>query len=209
MAKKLTAKQIKILCDIASALRNQNIKVSVETLNSKINGNRIYSKNSPQSPEKRKSWNGAVSRNRQYAESIKLGPDISIKRIRIPPAPTGKKDGFGQEIYIERGWYYLARTPSGEAKFTDMDRDFATLWGAALRDYDDGWGKSYGPLNRNLVNEELRKIISGPATPKTGKSKLEESKARLKKLGVTKGQISGVVKADDIAKAKILTGKKR
>jgi hypothetical protein len=195
----MTKEQLNVLKDIAHGLRNPHLKAMVETVNSKKIGSNSFvsTPDKPQPPLSRTEnfKNGSASVNRINAESVKLGPYISIKRIRLEPAPTGQFTKDGQEIMRDRGWYYVARTPSGEAKFTGMDDDFMSLWGAILSAYDNGWNASVNHIYDRMHNPEIKEILGGGAVFQD-KKELEEAKERLK--GLESGKIKSDVKDIDI-----------
>jgi hypothetical protein len=182
----MTANELKILGDIVSALRDQNKKVQIETIDRKIDGNILHAMDTPQLPDKYNQRNGPFSLNQMYATGIKIGPDISVKLV---PGKSGEG-------------HWVARTPAGEAKFTRIDDDFITIWRAALNDNANGWGASYDMLTRYLKAPELRAIAGGRAALETNQTKFEKSAARLAKIGVEKGKKSGVILADMIAAQK-------
>ena len=116
-----------ILAEVALALRVKNRKVTIETLSAKDFGHVMLVDNLPHIPTHRTNttFNGVATISRLWANSIKIGKDISIKRIRRRPSYIEQN---GQRYEVDNGWYYVVRTPKGEAKFEITDNDFMSIW---------------------------------------------------------------------------------
>jgi hypothetical protein len=173
-----------VLADVVAALRDFNKKVVIETLDAQDTGWAFasYGDNVPYIPTRRakNTMNGVVSLARMHAKSIKIGRDISIKRIHRKPTLVKTEK---QEYEVDNGSYYLVRTPKGEAKFERTDDDFLTVWNYALSMYDGT--ANYMEFYRNLRNEKVKKIAGGPAVLKNEKAnKFNDSIKRLEALGV-------------------------
>ena len=173
-----------ILAEVALALRVENQKVVIETLDAEDIGNGFayYSDNSSYISTKRArtTMNGVVSLARLHAKSIKIGKDISIKRIHRKPSiiKTAK-----QEYEVDNGWYYVVRTPNGEAKFDRADSDFMAVWNYALSMHDGT--DDYMRFAKNLRNEKVKAAAWGPMIRKTANAdKYTEAIAKLKMMGI-------------------------
>ncbi|MDR0726729.1 MAG: hypothetical protein LBF37_01560, partial [Rickettsiales bacterium] len=187
-------KEVKILGDIVKALMNKNKTVRVETIKRNIKTGVI--EDTPQVPGPVTEAAGTYSMNRKFAESITIGSDISIKRIYNAPT-TVKTDK--NEYEVDNGFYYMVRTPSGEAKFTNTNNDFSYIWHAALNKYD-------GFSQRDIVNlmwkylsdPELKRLAGEPVVQKD----FNKGQDRLKNLGVVSGQKFGVPPIEQIVAMK-------
>ena len=184
-----------ILADAVSALRDFNQKVSIETLGARDTGSAFmhYGDNAPQIPTRRTRYqfNGAVSLARLYAKSIKIGRDISIKRIHRKPTRIKTEK---QEYDVDNGFYYVVRTPNGEAMFDRNDPDFLAVWGYALGVHD-GNG-SYGYFYKNLRHPKLKKIAGGPAVLKDETAnKYTDAIKRLEALGINPKKLVEFIKS--------------
>lgn len=173
-----------ILAEVALALRVENQKVVIETLDSEDTGNGFasYGDNSSYISTKRArtTMNGVVTLARLHAKSIKIGKDISIKRIHRKPSiiKTAK-----QEYEVDNGWYYVIRTPKGEAKFDRADSDFMAVWNYALSMHDGT--DDYMRFAKNLRNEKVKAAAWGPMIRKTANAdKYTEAIAKLKMMGI-------------------------
>ncbi len=190
-----------ILADVVTALRDFNTKVQIETLDSKDmgwymtwNGN---DKSYIPTRRTREEFNGVASLARLHAKSIKIGDSISIKRIHRKPTRVKTEK---HEYDVDNGFYYVVRTPNGEAKFSRADNDFLTVWNYAL-EIHDGKG-SYGRFYANLQNEKLRKIAGGPAVLKDETAnKYTDAIKKLESMGIRP------TKTMDFIKTKIAKGK--
>ena len=174
---------IDILADVVRALRDDTIDVLVETINARPVGyNSVMLEDTPQIPMRREKFIvGGASGNRKHAESIKIGKDISIKRVHRPATRVKTENN---EYDVFNGWYYVVRTPLGEAKFNSNDEDFLTVWNWALQKYDRPDSYNYG--KHLFHNEKLSKIYGGHGKLKSSdkRSKYEKAIEQLKGLGV-------------------------
>lgn len=171
-----------ILAEVALALRVKNRKVTIETLDAEDLGHAMWVDNLPHIPTHRTNttFNGSVTISRLHANSIKIGKDISIKRIRRRPLYFEQN---GQRYEVDNGWYYVVRTPKGEAKFDRTDNDFMSIWNYAL-DIHDGTD-SYMSFANSLYNEKVQQAAWGPAITKGANvSKYEEAIKQLESLGI-------------------------
>lgn len=170
-----------VLADVVRALRDDTQEVLIETIGVKKTGyNSVTRQDAPQTPTKKeKFFMGAASLNRMYAESIKIGKDISIKRVHRKPTPV---KGDKNEYMVSNGSYYVVRTPHGEAMFDSNDNDFLMAWNIALQKYDGTY--SYG--GHNFLNEKVKKVYGGPGKLKDDDTRTNSEKAtdQLKGLGV-------------------------
>lgn len=173
-----------ILADAVVALCDFNTKIEIETLDARDSGAAFswYGDNVPYIPTRRakNTLNGIVSFARIHAKSIKIGRDISIKRIHRKRTRVKIDE---HEYEVDNGYYYLVRTPKGEAQFGPADEDFLAVWLYALSIHD-GIG-SHSSFRRKLRNEKLKKIAYGPKVLKDEKSnKYTDAIKRLKALGI-------------------------
>ncbi len=142
MKKNIDIKQLNVLSDITRALCNNDTVVRIETLFSKdikTPGERLpYSKNHFGFYKI-----SAYSINQMWAKSISLGNGILMRRI-------GNK--------------FVFRTQSGDAVFSNLNNDSASLWLTAVNQADGNKDikQSVERLYSNLQNEELKKIIAEP-----------------------------------------------
>ena len=170
-----------ILAEVVRALRDDTQEVVVETIGVKqISPNAFTRENTPQVPtRKEKYFIGGASSNRMYAESAKIGKDISIKRVRRAPTPVKGDKG---EYLADNGWYYVVRTPKGEAQFDANDADFLTAWNIALQKYDGVY--SYG--HHTFANKKVDDVYGGPGKVKSSdtRTNFEKASDQLKGLGV-------------------------
>lgn len=173
-----------VLADVVRALRDDTQEVLVETIGAKKSGNGwtvgLGKEGKPQIPTKKdRFFVGGASGNRMFAESIKIGKDISIKRMHR--APTHIKTDKN-EYDVDNGWYYVVRTPKGEAQFESNDDDFLLAWGIALSKYDGTY--SYG--RHDFQNPMLRDIYGGPGKLKSDDkhAKYDRAIEQIKSLGV-------------------------
>ncbi len=170
-----------VLADVVRALRDDTQEVLVETINARSVGHQSFViEDKPIIPTKKeKFFSGIASINRMHAESIKIGKDISIKRIRREPTrvKTDKNDYF-----IDNGWYYQVRTKDGEAQFDGNDSDFLMAWGIALQKYDGTY--SYG--RHQFTNKKVRDVYMGPGKLKSHDARTNAEKAtdQLTGLGI-------------------------
>ena len=183
------------MADVVAALRNFNQKLVIETLNAKEVGNAfvLYGDNAPQIPTRHTkfNFNGVASWARLYANSIKIGRGISIKRIHRKPTRIKTEK---QEYDVDNGFYYVVRTPNGEAQFDSSDDNFLTVWNYALGVHDGT--ASYSDFCKNLSNEKLKKIAGGPAVLKDEKSnKYSDAIKRLKVLGIEPKKLAEYIKS--------------
>lgn len=184
-----------VLVKVIDALYDENQEVKVETTILDANAARrrtwsITDKSNPQIPTKQGDVKyGFVSKNREHAESIKIGK-ISLRRIPLKPTPIK-----GGKYAIDNGWKYIVRTPDGEeAEFSQNDKDFKLVWSAALTKYDfpvvDGKIRSremwrfMSALYENLENPKLKTAAGKGVTKKDGKTKFEKAKENLESIGV-------------------------
>lgn len=174
-----------ILADAMLALRDANNKVMVETLSAKNIGFRTWAidgkDNSSYIPARHYPGMEAISGNRRHAKSIKIGKDVSIKRIARPRTrvKTGK-----QEYDVDNGAYFLVRTPKGEAKIDVRDPDMETVWNYALSLYDNPETFNYMAFANMFRNDKVYKAYAGPQVSKSKKSKYEKAIEQLGALGV-------------------------
>lgn len=170
-----------VLADVVRALRDDTQEVLVETINAKpIGYHSVVIEDKPHIPTKKERFfSGGASINRMYAESIKIGKDISIKRIRREPTIV-KTDK--NEYAVDNGWYYQVRTKDGEAQFDSNDSDFLMAWGIALQKYDGTY--SYG--RHQFMNEKVRNVYMGPGKLKSHDTRTNAEKAtdQLTGLGI-------------------------
>ena len=171
-----------ILAEVALALRVQNQKIIIETLDAKDIGFAMVYDNIPQIPTRRtkNEFNGIASLSRIHAKSIKIGNNISIKRIHRKPSIIKTKI---QEYEVDNGWYYLVRTPNGEAQFDRTDEDFLNVWNYALAMHDNT--DDYTKFAKSLQNKKVKKAAWGPMIMQdTNTNKYKDSIKKLKSLGI-------------------------
>lgn len=181
-AKKTKLDKYDILADAMRALRDENEEVIVETLNSKNTGYNtwFYGGRKPQLPVKEGMTFDARTSNRHYADSIKIGKDISIKRVYRPRARVKTDTG---EYEVDLGWYYVVRTKLGEAKFHSQDADFLSVWNFALSKYEDPEHYHYGGYH--FSNKKVYEAWAGPMVRKNTKlSKYDKAMKQLQDLGI-------------------------
>ncbi len=174
-----------ILAEVALALRVENQKVEIETLDAKDAGYGMVDDNLPQIPTRRtkNTFNGFASLSRIHAKSIKIGKDISIKRIHRKPTIV-KTDK--QEYELDNGFYYVVRTPKGEAKFISADDDFLAVWSYALAMHDktDNY-RTFMAFVKNLRNEKVQKAAWGPMIKQEPDAdKYKDAIKKLKSMGI-------------------------
>lgn len=139
MKKNTNIKQLKVLSDITHALCDNDTIVRIETLFSKdikTPGERLpYSKNHFGFHKI-----SAYSINQMWAKSISLGNGILMRRI-------GNK--------------FVFRSKSGDAVFSNLNNDSASLWLNAVSQADGNKDNSEAikRLYSDIQNEDLRKII--------------------------------------------------
>ncbi|MBE6458096.1 MAG: hypothetical protein E7011_04825 [Alphaproteobacteria bacterium] len=183
MSEKKFVDKYDILADVVRALRDDTMDVLVETVGArKIGYASVVREEKPQVPMPREDISvTGVSKNRMYADSIKIGKDILIKRMRRPFTHV-KADK--NEYDVDNGWYWVVRTQSGEAMFEANDKDFLVAWDWALQKYDRPNGHNYG--NHVFYNEKLRKVYAGPGKLKSSdrRSKYQKAIDQLNGLGV-------------------------
>lgn len=176
-----------VLADVVRALRDDTQEVMVETINARpIGYNSVVSEEKPQIPTKKdKFLSAAASVNAMHAESIKIGKDISIKRIRREPTIV-KTDK--NEYSVDNGLYYQVRTKDGEAQFDSNDRDFLMAWGIALQKYDGTY--SYG--RHPFQNKKVRDVYGGPGILKSSdtRTNAEKAKDQLSGLGIDSNRLA-------------------
>lgn len=164
-------KSEKILVEVVRAIFNRNNKIMVETINGVRNLETFGA-----------SWaagrdNTGIpfpdvagkSANASLATSIKIGKDISMKRLQ---------DGT-----------YVVRTANGEAKFNiNRDDEFKRVWQTVLMNYEHEkapWAYRFGPILQNLPEKSaLYKAVFSDAVQVDKKSKYEQAQENLKNLGV-------------------------
>ncbi|MBO5946873.1 MAG: hypothetical protein J6Q44_01885 [Alphaproteobacteria bacterium] len=171
-----------ILAEVALALRVQNQKVNIETLDAKDAGYGMVYDNLPHIPTSRtkNAFNGIASLSRLHAKSIKIGEDISIKRIHRKPTIVKTEK---QEYEVDNGWYYLVRTPQGEAKFASNDWDFLMVWNYALAMHDGT--DRYMSFVKNLRNEKVEKAAGQPMImQEPDANKYKDAIKKLKTMGI-------------------------
>ncbi len=173
-----------VLAEVALALRVEGQKVLIETLDAEDSGSGFsyYGDNASYIPTKRArtTMNGVVTLARLHANSIKIGKGITIKRIHRKPSiiKTAK-----QEYEVDNGWYYVVRTPNGEAIFDKTDNDFMAVWGHALSMHDGT--DDYIHFAKRLRNEKVKKVAWGPMVKKTANAdKYTEAIVKLKSMGI-------------------------
>ena len=182
-----------IMGEVVATLRNYDKKVVIETINAKDIGWAMVYGDAPYIPTRRTkyNYNGVASLNRFHAESIKIGDGISIKRKRYKPTVYKTKT---KEYQIDNGFYYIVRTPKGEAIFESNDSDFLTVWDYALAMYDGS--ENYMLFYRNLKNEKLKRIAGGPAVLKDKSiDKFDKAVAKLKSMGIEPKKLAAYIKA--------------
>ena len=184
-----------LLASVIDAIydENQDILVETTTLDAKRASRGawfITDKKNPQIPTKRGALKtGMWSKNREHAESIKIGK-ISMRRIPLDPVPT--KDG---KYMLDRGYEYIVRTPQGEATFYPSDDNFLYVWSSALRKYDFQVvnGKKGRPSDMSSLMNDLYDYVKNPKlkaaagkgiTKKDAKSRFDKAKENLESLGV-------------------------
>lgn len=171
-----------ILAEVALALRVENQKVEIETLDAQDIGYSMVYDNLPQIPTRRtkNAFNGIASLSRIHAKSIKIGKDISIKRIHRKPTIV-KTDK--QEYEVDNGFYYVVRTPKGEAKFDRTDDDFLAVWNYALAMHDKT--DNYTAFAKKLRNEKVQKAAWGPMImQEPDADKYKDAIKKLKSMGI-------------------------
>ena len=191
------AKQDKydLLASVINALYDENQEVKIETTTLNANAAKrgtwiIEEKDNPQMPTKHGDYKiGAWSKNREHAESIKIGK-YSLRRIPLEPTPT--KDG---KYAVENGWKYIVRGPEGEAEFSQNDDDFLMVWSGALAKYDlptlNGKKGRPGDMFRimsaiydNVKNPKVKEAAGKGVTKKDNKTKFDKAKESLEALGI-------------------------
>lgn len=171
-----------ILAEVALALRVENQKVEIETLDAQDIGHGMVYDNLPQIPTRRtkNTFNGIASLSRIHAKSIKIGKDISIKRIHRKPTIVKTNN---QEYEVDNGFYYVVRTPKGEAKFDRTDDDFLAVWNYALAMHDKT--DNYMAFSKNLRNEKVQKAAWGPMIKQEPDAdKFKDAIKKLKSMGI-------------------------
>lgn len=184
-----------VLAEVALALRVEKQKVIIETLDSEDTGNGFASwgDNASYIPTKRArtTMNGVVSLARLHAKSIKIGKDISIKRVHRKPTIV-KTDN--QEYEVDNGFYYVVRTPNGEAKFDRADDDFLTVWNYALSMHDGT--DNYMHFANSLRNEKVKEVAWGPMIKQEpGADKYKDAIKKLKAMGVEPKKLAQYIEA--------------
>ena len=193
---KMVKDKYDLLASVIDAIYDENLDVKVETTTLDANKAKrhawhITDKENPQIPTRQGSYKmGAFSKNREYAESIKIGK-ISMRRIPLKATPT--KDG---KYLVDNGWKYIVRTPEGEAEFYQNDDDFLWVWSSALSKSDfevvngkkgrpgDMFRKIMSPLYDHVKNPKLKEAAGKGVTKDTKKSKFEKAKENLESLGI-------------------------
>ena len=182
-----------ILADAMRALRDDNHGVLIETLEAKnVSYNSwVFDGDKPFIPVKPGQAFDHKFSNAHYAKSLKIGPDVSIKRVHR--APTHVKTDKN-EYDVDNGFYYVVRTPLGEAKFDRNDHDFMQVWGFALAKYMNP--KKYRYTGYAFEHKQVYDAYAAPLVQKEDvKSKYDGAIAKLKKLGVEIGQKFGMFSA--------------
>lgn len=179
-----------LLASVIDAIYDENKKVLVETTTLDANLAKKYAwhvtdRANPQIPTRQGAYKpGAYSKNREHAESIKIG-DISVRRMPLKPTPV--QDG---KYVADNGWKYIVRTPQGEAEFSQNDKDFLLVWSSALSKYDmrkdDKFAMSriMDVLYKNVKNSKLKEAAGKGITKEDKKSKFEKAKENLEALGI-------------------------
>ncbi len=158
-----------ILQEVIQALMDNNNQVMVETVEGRpdreILGNwsSVIGDNSPSVPLPKEL---GASANRMHAKSIKIGHDITLKKIN--------DDNF------------VVRTPNGEASFDGIkDEQFNLIWGAVLNKYENSENSNFMyPVRTYMKDDDLRHQAGGAIKPGDKVSKFEKAKERLRKLGI-------------------------
>ncbi|MBQ2017629.1 MAG: hypothetical protein II208_03855 [Alphaproteobacteria bacterium] len=180
-----------ILADAMRALRDENKNVVIETLEAKNIGYNswVFDGDKPFIPVKPGQVSDSKFANVHYAKSLKIGPDVSIKRVHR--VPTRVKSG-AREYDVSNGFYYVVRTPLGEAKFDNTDYDFMQVWGFALAKYLNP--KKYRYTGYAFKNKQVHKAYAAPRVDKNeNKSKFDLAMENLKNLGVRIGRKFGMM----------------
>ncbi len=174
-----------IIDDILNVFADEGQKIAVETLNVDLRGNigKI-----PQLP--RKQWqtsSGPNNENWTNADSVKIGKDISIKRIYAEGPIV--KDASGNQFDTGNGFYYVVRTKNGEMKFGSSDAVMIELWSEALllanvdnkkTSRDENLQNFYTSTRNKVLKDKLNTLMVKPDKA----SKYEKAAAQLKGLGV-------------------------
>ena len=177
MVQKKQLDQYDILAEAMLALRDENQSVKVSTLGSKSIGFRTWLAGT--NDEEYIPTQFDKFGNRWHAKSIKIGKDITIKRIARPRVRV-KTDKH--EYDVDMGSYYVVRTPNGEAKLPSTDEDMQAVWGYALSVY---YGNlRYGAFDGLFRNKKVYKAYAGPMVQKSKKTKYEQAIEQLEALRV-------------------------
>ena len=163
----MTMSKEDILLYVTNALRDNNNQVTIESVDSKYNGNHswssTYGENKDYMPTPQR-MNDKLG-NRMHGKSFKVGKDISIKH-------TTKNT-------------YVVRVPGGEANFNLTDKNFKAVFGALKNKYELGDKIDYMErISEYAPSKDLKEAAKGKIIPKDNKSKYEKAKEQLESLGV-------------------------
>lgn len=188
----MLSKEKSVLKDIVIALLDKSQTVRIETLMPEQPGSKT-----PRIPERNDAiLKNGMSKNHLYADSISIGPNITIKRIHHDPIQQTTRDG--KQYSVDTGWHYVVRTQHGDAMFAENDNDFGILWGAALNKADRLFGDKTesqiaDTLSQYLSDKELRDIArQGPNTSET-KNKYDQAVSKLKSMGIPSDRLADYI----------------
>lgn len=182
MARKQELDPYDVLAEAMLALRDHNNEVLVQTLDAKKIGHRswLYLDGKPGIPTYR-TKGVSFSENAMHATSLKIGKNITIKRINRPSTRVKTQK---HEYDVLNGSYYLIRTPQGEAMFDVNEPDMQAVWGYALARYDRPDSFNYMAFATRFKNKKVHKAYAGPAVLENKKSKYDKAIEQLEALGV-------------------------
>lgn len=188
----MSPKEQSILKDVVMALLDKGQTVRIDTLMPEQPNSKT-----PRIPERNDVVLGnGMSKNRMDAESLSIGPDITIKRVRHDPIQQTTRDG--KQYNVSTGWHYVVRTPHGDATFGENDNDFGTVWGTALNKADRLFGdhtesQIADTLSKYLSDKELRDIAThGPITSES-KDKYDRAISKLKSMGIPSDRLADYI----------------
>lgn len=158
-----------LLKEVLQALQNDNNTVMVETVDGRPNRQNIGTwshvagADNTSIPLPR---DVGASGNRMHAHSIKIGPDIVLRKL----------DNSS----------YMVRTANGSGTFNVIEgQQVDLIWSAALKKYENGPDSDFMSSVRKYMHDaELRAIADGPRIPMDKISKFQRAQQQLQGLGV-------------------------
>jgi len=178
------------LTDVVRALLDENVSVQIETVNARQIGFNTYSiMDKPQILTKQgRIIYGGDNANSRYANSVKIGKNISIERVMLPPTLVESKSGKVYEV--DNGFYYRVKTPKGIVGFRNTNDFMPVWWGALMRTENRSVQDVRKMFNYNETNETLRAVLDEKSGSKTKKDKYEQALAQLKSMGIQPGRLA-------------------